>query len=238
MSQGSAGSRDLPWPFPNPLWPDSPWEMEGTVLTAWFHSEPDALAKLAHPDFPPAPDGRQTRLRFYRIEAQADGQSIPFREAVIAYKTEFGGVKGELSALMWTDSLPYFAWGREVFGWPLQLDEIELSSGLWDGDRSALAECRIGDLGLTSVAIGDELADNTSGTPTWITPHRTVAATDPQSERRKVYAVRPRLIKPGQRFHCSGALDVRSLFGEVVDVEIDFVEGVRIEVGGDVEEIG
>jgi hypothetical protein len=211
--------------------------MEGTVVTAWFHAEPSALAKLAHPDFPPASDGRQARIRFYQIEAQADGRSVPFREAVVAYKTEFSGVKGELSALMWTDSLPYLAWGREVFGWPLQLGDVQLVSGLWGGDRASSADCRIGDLSLTSVLIGEELAGNTSGPPIWITPHRVVDAIDPQAETRRVYAVRPRVMKPGRIFRCSGVLDVRSLLGEVVDAEIDLVTDFRIEVGADVKEI-
>lgn len=237
MSQQSLDGREGPWPFPDPLWPDPPWEMEGKVLTAWFHVDPALLANLAHPDFPPNPDGRQTRLRFYDIEAQADGRSIRFSEAVVAYKTEFEGVAGELSALMWTDSLRYLAWGREIFGWPLRLGEIQLTSGLWEGDHSEPAGCYVGDLSMTSVRIESESFNKASEPPTWITPHRSVDATEPGVEKRRVYAVRPRTISVGRTYACSGVLDVGSLFGHVVDAELDFVSGVRIMVGADVESI-
>jgi len=207
------------------------------VLTAWFHADPAFLARLAHEDFPPNPDGQQTRLRFYDIEGQADGQTIRFRDAVVAYKTEFEGVTGELSALMWTDSLPYLAWGREIFGWPLRFAEIHLTSGFWEGDHSNPAACHIEDLSLTSVRIETELVKEASEPSTWITPHRLVPATDPGVEERRVYAVKPRTIRVGRSYVCSGVLDVGPLLGDVVDAEFDFVSGVRIEVGADVQSI-
>lgn len=225
------------WPFPSPMWQDPPWSMTGTVITAWFHAEPGRLAELAHADFAPMHEGSQTRLRFYDIVATSGGRSTPFQEAVVAFRTSYRGVHGELSALMWTDSIPYLTWGREVFGWPLQYGEVNLQGGLWDGEATADAFCQTEGLSLESVRVESERTLAPSDPTVWITPQRRLSAVNVASEERRVLAIRPRVVHPGRSFRCSGSLDVRELFGEVQNVEIDAVTGVTIEVGDDVAAI-
>lgn len=225
------------WPFPSPLWQDPPWSMTGNVVTAWFHAEPDRLADLAHADFSPMVEGNQARLRFYDIIARSGGHTVPFREAVVAFRTSYRGVEGELSALMWTDSIPYLTWGREVFGWPLQYGSVVLEGGIWDGDSTADASCEIDGLSLSSVLLGSERTLNTGDPAVWITPQRRLSTVGGASEERRVLGIRPRVVERGRSFRCSGSLDVGRLLGEVQNVEIDAVMGVTIEVGDDVAEI-
>lgn len=223
------------WPFPHSGWPDPPWTMAGSVLTAWFDANATDVKRLAHPDFHPYEERVRCRLRFYSLQVSGEDRHFSFREVVVAYRLNYRGVVGELSALMWTDSLTYLTWGREVFGWPLALDEITLDGGLWIGDHTGMAACALqDDVSLRNVEIeGLTAPAATSTAPTWIVPRRLVQLGN--SEERRVHALRPNVLDQGRRFQCRGVLDVGRYFTNPSDIDIDFIDGVRLKVGTDAE---
>jgi hypothetical protein len=116
-----------------PGWPDAPWRMRGTTVTAWF-GPPEPLAGSLLGPLHDASPGRAARVRFYDVEfagAQRAAAAGRFREAVVAFPARSGALIGEVSAFMWTDSQTYLTWGREIFGWPLRSASFELSGAAW-----------------------------------------------------------------------------------------------------------
>ncbi len=199
-----------PWPSPIPLWADPPWLMSGRCLTAWFETDTDRVRSILSPLFIPklGKKGVVTRLRFYDInyspaankEALIPGNSGSFKEAVVAFAGEMAGVQGEYSAFMWTDSLTYFSWGRENFGWPLLISEIELSGTFWDSSSKDQVRSSISAEGASWELVSENqvLETLTIGpAANWLTPRRTLFTSTGAFEERDLLIVRPKIIEPG-----------------------------------------
>ncbi len=201
---------ESPWPSPINLWGNPPWLMSGKCLTAWFESDIERVRSILSPSFTPkvGKNGVITRLRFYDInyspvakeEAQIPGNSGSFKEAVVAFAGEIDGVQGEYSAFMWTDSLVYFSWGRENFGWPLLISEIELSGGFWDASSEDQSRGKITTAGASwELTCENHVQETISvGSATaWLTPRRTLFSRTETFEKRELLIVRPEIIEPG-----------------------------------------
>jgi len=245
-----------PWPSPQTPYLDPPWLMRGRAVTAWFDVPWDAVASVMSPDLMPAPAPTvRGRLRFYdmRFEgprehnhglAPREGQ---FREGVVAFAARGAELDGEVSLFLWTDSITYLMWGREVFGWPIGLGEITLTGPLWtdttvegsSGDAS-LAD-QWGSAGLTNVTVTHR-AD--AGTPSghWLTPRRVLHAAGCDGETRELLVVRPAVRSPGTTW--SGTGEVVFDFSpehplyvlNALDAHGDFevADDFELQVGGDV----
>jgi Acetoacetate decarboxylase (ADC) len=203
-------SFESPWPSPIDLWADPPWYMTGKCLTAWFETDISQVKKILSPSFIPkvGQSGVITRLRFYDIDfSPVNSEKFPnerfsgrFKEAVVAFAGEIDGIKGEYSAFMWTDNLVYFSWGREIFGWPLLLSEIELSGNFWDSSTFGETKARIS----AESASWDLTCENDvletlvvgSGT-NWLTPRRILYPQPKTFDKSELLVVKPTIIEPG-----------------------------------------
>jgi hypothetical protein len=184
--------------------------MTGKCLTAWFETDINKVKKILTPSFIPkvGQSGVITRLRFYDIDfSPINSEKFPkerfsggFKEAVVAFAGEIDGIKGEYSAFMWTDNLVYFSWGRENFGWPLLLSEIELSGSFWD--PSSLGETK-GRLSAESATWeltceNDVLETLAVGSGTnWLTPRRILYPQERIFDKSELLIVNPTILKPG-----------------------------------------
>jgi hypothetical protein len=180
--------------------------MRGTTVTAWFVPPRRQAEALLGPLRDDSTD-RWGRVRFYNVQFAGISRSaaIPgegeFREAVVAFPAQVGGVQGEISAFMWTDSDTYLAWGREAFGWPLQRGSFEMTGGAWSGIAdvgTAHATSASGSISieLTGSAPGRDVSA-VVGSGTWITP-RLIIPSDPSAPGRiEINAVTPRILMAG-----------------------------------------
>ncbi|MCX6426601.1 MAG: acetoacetate decarboxylase family protein [Actinobacteria bacterium] len=199
-----------PWPSPIDLWADPPWHMTGKCLTAWFETDIKQVEKILTPSFIPkvGQSGVVTRLRFYDINYSPvnnekfakERHSGRFKEAVVAFAGEINGIKGEYSAFMWTDSLVYFSWGRENFGWPLLISDIELSGNFWDPSSADATKGRISAEAATlELTCQNEVLETlTVGQATnWLTPRRILYPHQKTFDKSELLIVRPIILDPG-----------------------------------------
>jgi Acetoacetate decarboxylase (ADC) len=189
-----------------PGWPEPPWRMRGTTVTAWFVPPGPHAEALLGPLRDDCSD-RWGRVRFYAVQFSGPSRSpaIPregeFREAVVALPARVGGVQGEISAFMWTDSDTYLSWGREAFGWPLRRASFEMSGGAWSGSTDAgtghaTCDSLTISIELTGPATGHDVSA-VVGSGTWITP-RLIIPSDPSAPGRiEINAVTPRIVVAG-----------------------------------------
>src|SRR6185312_12428778 len=90
-----------------PGWPDPPWQMRGTTVTAWFVPPRPLLDSVLGPLCDDTDPRRLARVRFYDVEfaGQSRNASVPaqgrFREAVVAFPARVADLIGEVSAFMW-----------------------------------------------------------------------------------------------------------------------------------------
>ena len=203
-------SFESPWPSPIDLWADPPWYMSGKCVTAWFETDIARVKKILTPSFIPkvGQNGVITRLRFYDLNFSPvnsekfsnERYSGRFKEAVVAFAGEIDGIKGEYSAFMWTDNLVYFSWGRENFGWPLMLSEIELSGNFWDsstlGETKGRISAESATWELTCQNEVLETLDVGSGT-NWLTPRRILYPQQNTFDNRELLVVNPTILEPG-----------------------------------------
>jgi hypothetical protein len=192
--------------------------MRGRAVTAWFEVPWDAAATAMSPDLmPPQQPTIRARLRFYDMGfaavatpaaplAPTEGR---FREGVVAFAASGGGLEGEVSLFLWTDSPTYLMCGREAFGWPLGLADVNLSGDFWSqklaigsGGAAELAD-QWGTACLADIVVTGEA---TSGTPGghWLTPYRALRAAGCQGEIRELLIVRPEIRSPGTTWHGTG----------------------------------
>jgi hypothetical protein len=209
----------LPWPAPQSLWADPPWILSGTSLTAWFESDSRVVESLVSSNFKSelGETGVVTRLRFYDINFEPrDGDpgykkemSGSFKEAVIAFKGEISGIKGEFSAFMWTDDDQYIGWGREIFGWPLIRNRFELGGTFWGdlSDSQTISRVVGKDFDL-SLTIPNEPGTKLDlpASANWLTPRRILFPSGEEPERRDLNIVRPTIIQKGDLFQHSGTV--------------------------------
>ena len=248
-------SYQSPWPAPLSLWADPPWLMSGRCLTAWFETDTDRVRSLLSPSFIPrlGKKGVVTRLRFYDIdyspasneEALIPSNSGSFKEAVVAFAGEIAGVQGEYSAFMWTDSLSYFSWGRENFGWPLLISEIELSGAFWDSSSKDQVRSSICAEGASWELVSENQAQETltiGSAANWLTPRRSLFTSTGAFEERDLLIVRPKIIEPGLLTAHTGDLrfsvSPESIFAGLQPLGSCTVHQhsrFRLSVGGDVE---
>jgi hypothetical protein len=223
----------LSWPFTFADQADPPWRMAGRVCTAWFdvtHSSAEILVDSA---LLPQQEKVRARLRFYDLRATNDSGEVPFREAVVAFVTTFNGVQGEVSVRMWSDSWAYTSWGRDRFGWPIELGAISLQGGFWNGENRDPGSARLEapSLAISDLLITDELP-NDGGSSMWIIPRRFLHRTETGwTEYRDVHGLVPGVAVPGHRYRCTGEVDVSSLFETIDIVTIDCAEGFELEIG-------
>ena len=243
-----------PWPSPQVAWADPPWHLGGRVVTAWFEAPRAFVEGIMSPDLWPGhtPTVR-ARLRFYDIafKAPAGSAGSPvegrFREAVVAFRARAGGLEGEVSLFMWTDSDAYMLWGREVFGWPLIRGRIDLGGSLWDSRTPASGAAGTAMLsapGGQATLVVDELGHGQASAPgpaCWITPRRVLHRAGLDAETREVLLVRPVVREAGVRYAATGraSLDFdrsHPLHGLRIDAATyEVVDGFHLVVGADVD---
>jgi len=207
--------------------------MSGRVCTAWFDVSHSSAESLVDAAMVPRSDKVRARLRFYDLLATNTSVEVPFREAVVAVATTFRGVRGEVSVRMWSDSWAYATWGRDHFGWPIELAPIILQGGFWTGDLGGTGSATLESpaLAISDLVITEELADD-AGPPMWIIPRRHLHRTETGwTEYRDVHGLVPVLAVPGHRYQGEGAVEVSSLFESIDRVTIDCAEGFELEVG-------
>lgn len=242
-----------PWPAPSQVWNDPPWILSGRCLTAWFETDFNIVKSIISPSFTPrvGASGVITRVRFYDVDFRPEkdptfGKSITgsFREAVIAFRGKIGTNTGEYSAFMWTDDFTYASWGREIFGWPLQMNKIYLTGEFW-GDKSKPTAARIN---------GDDFSISLKLEPskrkrieigkgqTWLTPRRTLFLGDKEISRNNLLLVRPKVIKLGTLEAASGSLSMRADGDSILsglqpigEVSFNLHKNFEILVGNDVK---
>jgi hypothetical protein len=244
-----------PWPAPDEMWAEPPWLMSGTSITAWYESDPIAVAKNVSPSFVPmvGEKGVRTRIRFYDVDFQPttgdDAYRIKmsgkFREAVIAFKGSISGIEGEYSAFMWTNHDGYMSWGREIFGWPLMRGSIELAGSHWGEFPSERSISQIQGDGfhlqiIGNSSLGQEIPIRASSL--WLTPRKIIFPAGEEAERRDLLIVRPKIIQAGQLFHHEGEFNFIAAegspiagLGPIGDYVIHRHHGFTILVGHDVE---
>ena len=240
------------WPFPWSPWPSGPWEMRGTVATAWFLVGRAEVAPMANSHLlPNDEEDVLCRVRFYDIEytslSEIDDRTAArsgrFREAVVAYRGAFGHVGGDVSAVMLTDSFPYLAWGRDAFGWPLEPAAFEFDGPLWtqanpQGQMSAFATANDLTIRLEGAVSAKSPLDEAPQV-TWLTP-RTVPDPSTLVEDPQLLIVYPRWVSIGERYELEDARlvitagsdgRVRSFEGEIAITSADVLSGFTMVVG-------
>ena len=235
------------WPSRFGAWPASPWVIRGRQATAWF-TVPDAVvARYLHPDLrpPAAPGGHPSRLRFYAMEAHGER----FHEAVVSLPARAGGLDGEVTVVLWSDSEAYRTWAREAFGWPVLDAEFAYAGALWSDELgagatgSSRARVREGEVALS---VDEGLAPSAPAAAwmvrrPWLTMRRTVHRGGLDGETREVFQVRPELRRPGARLAGRGSVrfalapeDPLTALGEI-GCEIEVLDGFELVVGADVD---
>lgn len=190
-----------------PGWPDPPWDMRGTTVTAWFAPPRPLLERVLGPLRDDRGPGRLARVRFYDVEFAGRSRNPGvatqgrFREAVVAFPARVGDLIGEVSAFMWTDSDTYLTWSREAFGWPLRRASFDLAGGVWDGSTdTGTGRATLADGTITIEVTGSAQETTLEGVPgsgTWITP-RMIIPSDPSAAGRiEINAVTPRIVTAG-----------------------------------------
>jgi hypothetical protein len=200
-----------------PGWPDAPWRMRGTTVTAWFDSPEPLAESLLGPLHDASPD-RVARVRFYDVdfaEAQhpvSTARYGHFREAVVAFPARSGELIGEVSAFMWTDSETYLTWGREIFGWPLRSASFDLAGEAWrsgSGEGSGRATFEGGRMTIEFInSVPSRNVKPVPGAGTWITPRVIIPSALPIRSQIEINAVEPRIIIPGFRHQVKANLQL------------------------------
>lgn len=110
-----------------------PWRMRGRTIALWYRLEdPDEARGHVPPECELSADP-VVSARFWDMYHDAgrggtnDEPAIRFREAVVAFPVECGGVTGDLTTHMYGDDPIYIAFGRETMGWPLRWGEISMT---------------------------------------------------------------------------------------------------------------
>ena len=190
-----------------PGWPDPPWDMRGTTVTAWFVPPRPLLERVLGPLRDGQGPDRLARVRFYDVEfaGRSRNPSVAaqgrFREAVVAFPARVGEIIGEVSVFMWTDSDAYLTWSRGAFGWPLRRAGFDLAGGVWDGSTdTGTGSATFADGVITIEVTGsapEAIPEAVPGSGTWITP-RMIIPSDPSSAGRfEINAVTPRIVTAG-----------------------------------------
>ncbi len=247
-----------PWPSPQVAFADSPWTMIGRVLTAWFDLPFDVAARVLSPSLhgselrTRAGQGVPARLRFYDVayrcpvgDAAGPLRVGHFREAVVALGASVGEINGEASLFMWTDSDPYRAWGREVFGFPLLPGAFDLSGDLWSGrvragsTGAAAARVATGVLSLTGVRVTQAIDPPRSRGP-WLTPRLVHRRGGLSPADRELLVVRPAVTEVGRWFGASADIAIRMDPGHplgsllISAATADVVDGIELLVPDEV----
>lgn len=246
------------WPFPWSPWPAGPWEMRGTVATAWFRGSRAEVEPMANSHLLPNDESDALcRVRFYDIEytslAEAEDRTAVrsgrFREAVVAYRGAFGDVGGDVSAVMLTDSFPYLAWGRDAFGWPLQPSTFEFDGPLWTQAQAQgpmFASTSAADLTIRlegTVGVSSPLDE--APRVTWLTPR---SVPDPATliEDPQMLIVNPRWVSIGNRYEledarltiaAGGDERLRPFEGDIAITSADVLSGFTLVVGESVRTV-
>jgi Acetoacetate decarboxylase (ADC) len=190
-----------------PGWPDPPWRMRGTTVTAWFVPPRPLLESVLGLLRDDEAQDRPARVRFYDIEFAGQSRSPNvaaqgrFREAVVALPARVTDRIGEVSAFMWTDSDTYLTWGREAFGWPLRRAVFDLAGGVWDGSTDGGTARAAFDGGAITIEVAGEAPaislPPVPGSGTWITP-RMIVPSDPSVPGQiEINGVTPRIVTAG-----------------------------------------
>jgi hypothetical protein len=231
--------------------------MTGRSVTAWFSVSWETAQRVLPAELlPPRSPTVKARLRFYDLQFSAASKSSAafapssgrFYEATIGFAAQSGSLVGDASQFMWTDSDTYMSWGREAFGWPITRGAFEFHGSFWQrGDPEGTSgSCRLldraGSLTLLVERVGAQIATQMSQI-VWFIPRRTLQWTGVASEARELLVVRPKFQKEPVRYRASGRASIdfdapHVLHGiSAMDSEIEVLDEIRLEVGGDVEEV-
>jgi hypothetical protein len=238
-------------------WQDPPWLMTGRSVTAWFWVPWETAQKVLPIELlPPASPTVRARLRFYDLEFSASSESAGafapksgrFYEATIGFGAQAGSVLGDISQFMWTDSDTYMSWGRDAFGWPLTRGAFEFHGSFWErtDPEGTSGSCRLLDRAGSMTLIVERVNERISTQMpqiVWLIARRTLHWTGIAREGRELLVVRPKFQQAPVRYRAGGRASMdfdapHALHGvSVTDAEIEVLDEIRLEVGGDVEEV-
>jgi hypothetical protein len=225
-------------------------------VTARFPVSPELVEAAVQPAIRPSPDAELVgRVRFWDLRYEslqpretplAAAPAGSFREAIVALPARFGDEATETTAFMWTDSATYLTWGREEFGWPTLLGEVDLDGDLWTGPLAAgttgAARCRTAtaSIALTDLTVERARPAVVAGSPSFVTVRRVARRGSPEVTVEAV-RVKMQMLNRGRRFELQGTLQLsfepgHPLYGFApTPATIEAVEGVTCVVGEDVE---
>ena len=190
-----------------PGWPDPPWQMRGTTVTAWFVPPRPLLESVLGLLRDDHDQDRLARVRFYDVEfaGQSRNPSVAaqgrFREAVVAFPARVDDLIGEVSVFMWTDSDAYLTWSREAFGWPLHRAGFDLAGGVRGGSTDEGTGSAAFDHGAITIEVtGPDPGGSVEPVPgsgTWITPRMIIPSDPAAAGQIEINAVTPRVVTAG-----------------------------------------
>lgn len=219
------------WPFTRTAWAPPPWVMRGNMLTVWYEVSVVDLADQVDSRLLPASERTMARARLYSISASTAAGEVAFDEVVLAFTTVVGGVAGEVSYRMWTDSPTYQMWGREVYGWPLERCDLAIPEAFWSGGSPLV----LPEVGLTFdlERVGTTPPAGAPSSRPWITPRRRFFGGTQQTVD-EVLLVRPTLLDPGTVSVAQAGVSVESVWPSATFHDAVLTTGFVLDVGWDV----
>ena len=217
------------WPFLSTPWGNPPWVMQGSMVTSYFSIAVDDLRGEVHPDLLPKTERTIARARYYQIVADTELGEVAFNEAVLAFRTSWGSHEGEISYRMWTDSQSYLLWGREVFGWPLELADLPASQDFWrsGGEFAVKNEAFRGRFEPLSPLDSPLYAPTPS---VWITPRRRLFMGG-GAEEDTVLLVIPEVLDSGTVTACTMDFDTSPYWPSAQPLGSYLTSGFQLRVG-------
>ncbi len=262
LADETVPDRRGPWPSAQPSWPRPPWVLSGRILTAWCEMPRELLASAMSPDLLPlGGPSLRTRVRFYDLAYEALGSSSlaplaptagRFRECSVAVPARYREIEGELSLLLWSESETYLTSGREIFGWPIRLAEIDLAGSLWSAGSlpgtSGSAAMReswgtISIAGVKVAGVSDDPPISLTSTTAWLAPRLNLRRGGLDEDERELLVIRPEVRSGGERYSATGELTfdlaaghpLAPLGGSETPARYEVSDGFEIVVGTEVE---
>lgn len=258
----AVSNRRGPWLSAQPSWPRPPWVLSGRVLTAWCELPRELISDAMSPDLlPPGGPSLRTRVRFYDLEYEALAPSSlaplapttgRFRECSVAVPARYKEIEGELSLLLWSESETYLTSGREIFGWPIRLAEIDLKGSLWSAaslpGTTGLAVMREswGTIAIDGVEVAgasEEPPISLAASSSWLAPRLNLRRGGLDEDERELLVLRPEVRSGGTRYSARGHLafdlapghPLKALSGRETPARYEVSDRFEIVVGKDVE---
>lgn len=139
-------------PFDSPFYPPLPARYEDVLFhLVFFRADPAAIAELLPDPLQPAPDGRCVAMGIRIPRCSAYGT---FDEAAVQLACTFGDQQGWYCSHVWHNGPAGIAAGREIYGTPKFLADVQVSGAREDLQTEA------GTGGVVEIAISSQAADS------------------------------------------------------------------------------